>query len=104
MRRWLPCACAVLASIFLLPSCRPPAAPSPCARQTTLAPPPPPATATPASTPSGSVPIENWFQPPTEYAGDLGTFRSPLKFYDGSPVKTPAEWPRRRAEIREAWE
>jgi hypothetical protein len=43
------------------------------------------------------------FQPPAEYAGQLGAFRSPLKFYDGTPVKTPADWPRRREEIKKRW-
>jgi hypothetical protein len=43
------------------------------------------------------------FQPPSEFSGDFGTFRSPLLFEDGSPVKTAADWPRRRAEIRDKW-
>ncbi len=43
------------------------------------------------------------FQPPKELAGDFGTYRSPLRFADGSPVKTPADWQKRRAEIRQTW-
>src|SRR4051812_42508373 len=43
------------------------------------------------------------FQPPPEFAGQYGNFRSPLKFYDGTPVKTPADWARRREEIRQRW-
>jgi hypothetical protein len=43
------------------------------------------------------------FQPPPEYAGQLGRYASPLKFYDGTPVKNPADWPRRREEIRRRW-
>lgn len=41
--------------------------------------------------------------PPTEYAGRYGDYRSPLRFYDGTPVKKPTDWQRRREEIRERW-
>lgn len=44
-----------------------------------------------------------FFQPPTEVAGKLGVFRSPLLFNDGSTVKNAAEWPRRREEILREW-
>jgi dienelactone hydrolase len=44
-----------------------------------------------------------FFQPPSELAGDFGDYKSPLKFYDGSPVKTPSDWPKRRAEILQYW-
>ena len=43
------------------------------------------------------------FRPPAEFQGKLGSYRSPLTFDDGSPVRTAAEWPRRRAEILAAW-
>jgi dienelactone hydrolase len=43
------------------------------------------------------------FSPPPEFAGQMGDFRSPLKFYDGRPVTTPAEWRVRRAEILDRW-
>ncbi len=43
------------------------------------------------------------FQPPAEFAHELGTLRSPLKFDDGTPVQTPADWPRRRQEILREW-
>lgn len=43
------------------------------------------------------------FQPPAEFAGQFGAFRSPLLFNDGSPVKTAADWPRRRREILDQW-
>ncbi|MEP6668411.1 MAG: prolyl oligopeptidase family serine peptidase [Chthoniobacter sp.] len=43
------------------------------------------------------------FQPPAEYANQLGSFRSPLKFADGREVKTAADWARRREEIRQHW-
>lgn len=44
-----------------------------------------------------------YFQPPAEFANQLGNFRSPLKFADGAEVKTPADWAKRRAEIRQRW-
>lgn len=47
--------------------------------------------------------IAPFFQPPEKYAGDLGDYRSPLKFHDGTPVKTPADWDRRRQEILDTW-
>src|SRR4051794_24514807 len=47
--------------------------------------------------------IEPHFTPPPEYAGKLGDFRSPLLFDDGSPVKSPADWQRRRREILDHW-
>lgn len=43
------------------------------------------------------------FEPPAEYAGKLGDFRSPLLFEDGSPVRTRDDWPRRRQEILAHW-
>ncbi len=45
-----------------------------------------------------------FFQPPEKYRSDLGAFRSPLQFADGTPVKTAADWPRRRQEILDAWQ
>jgi hypothetical protein len=44
-----------------------------------------------------------FFRPSAELANDLGAYRSPLKFADGTPVKTAADWPRRRAEILKTW-
>jgi hypothetical protein len=43
------------------------------------------------------------FAPPPEFAGDYGSFRSPLRFYDGTPVRTAADWQRRRREILARW-
>ncbi len=43
------------------------------------------------------------FQPPPESAGQLGECRSPLRFDDGSPVKSAADWPGRREEILQTW-
>ena len=47
--------------------------------------------------------IAPFFKPPAEFAQDLGTYRSPLLFADGSKVQTPADWARRRAEILAEW-
>lgn len=44
--------------------------------------------------------LARFFQPPEQYRSDFGTFRSPLLFADGTQVKTPADWQRRREEIR----
>jgi dienelactone hydrolase len=44
-----------------------------------------------------------YFSPPSEYAGKMGTYRSPLLFADGTPVKTLADWQRRRKEIPAEW-
>ena len=43
------------------------------------------------------------FMPPGEWRGELGRYRSPLIFNDGSRAKTPADWTRRRTEIRSDW-
>jgi dienelactone hydrolase len=43
------------------------------------------------------------FKPPAEFASDLGKYRSPLLFDDGSPVHTAADWPKRRQEILAYW-
>jgi dienelactone hydrolase len=47
--------------------------------------------------------LAEFFRPPEQYANDLGSFRSPLKFADGTPVKTAPDWQRRRAEILDTW-
>jgi outer membrane protein assembly factor BamB/dienelactone hydrolase len=47
--------------------------------------------------------LEPFTEPPTEYAGQFGPYRSPLKFADGTIAKTPADWGRRRKEILETW-
>ena len=33
-----------------------------------------------------------FFKPPREWANDFGTYKSPLRFYDGTPVKSAADW------------
>ena len=57
----------------------------------------------PAAEPSATAIISPCFAPPAEHAGQLGSYRSPLLFNDGSRVKTAADWPRRRAEILTQW-
>jgi len=47
--------------------------------------------------------IAPYFQPPAELANEFGTLKSPLKFADGTPVKTAPDWPKRRAEILKTW-
>ncbi|WP_123864479.1 hypothetical protein [Chitinophaga barathri] len=39
---------------------------------------------------------DSFFTVPDVYQSQYGTYRSPLKFYDGTPVKTAADWQRRR--------
>ena len=43
------------------------------------------------------------FKVPPEYAGQLGAYRSPLLFDDGTPVKTPQDWEKRRQQILDHW-
>jgi hypothetical protein len=47
--------------------------------------------------------IAGYFTPPKKYADDLGDYRSTLRFADGRPVRTAADWKARRAEIHEQW-
>lgn len=47
--------------------------------------------------------ISSLFEPPAEYADDLGSFRPLLAFDDGSPVRNADDWRRRREEIRDYW-
>ncbi|MBN2508135.1 MAG: acetylxylan esterase [Verrucomicrobia bacterium] len=44
-----------------------------------------------------------WFKPPAQWAGQGANYRSPLRFDDGSRVRTAADWERRRAELLNAW-
>jgi hypothetical protein len=44
-----------------------------------------------------------YYQPPAEFAGELGSYRSPLKRPDGSLVTTPAEWAALRKELLASW-
>ena len=36
--------------------------------------------------------IKSYFNPPAELKNNLGEYRSPLKFYDGRPVKSADDW------------
>jgi dienelactone hydrolase len=59
-----------------------------------------------ASGQDGSIPwseMEKHFVPPEEYRDKFGDYRSVLTFDDGSAVKTPEDWSRRREEIRKYW-
>lgn len=47
--------------------------------------------------------IAPFFSPPSELAHNFGQYRSPLRFHDGSPVKTQADWQKRRYEILKTW-
>src|SRR5262249_21846417 len=47
--------------------------------------------------------LEPFAQPTEEFAGKFGSYRSPLKFADGSNVKTAEDWARRRDEIQKTW-
>ncbi|MBC8348745.1 MAG: hypothetical protein H8E24_09020, partial [Verrucomicrobia bacterium] len=47
--------------------------------------------------------IAPFFEPPEEWRGQYGDYRSPLVFKDGSKVETAADWARRRQEIRADW-
>lgn len=45
-----------------------------------------------------------YYQPPTEFAGKLGEYKSPLAFADASVVKSPDVWQRRRKELVALWQ
>jgi hypothetical protein len=47
--------------------------------------------------------LSPFFRPPAKYGNDLGVYRSPLKFRDGSPVRNAGDWDRRRKEIQQTW-
>src|SRR6266849_7864980 len=47
--------------------------------------------------------LEPFAQPPEEFAGKFGSYRSPLKFADGTIVTSAADWGRRREEILKTW-
>src|SRR6266487_1738399 len=47
--------------------------------------------------------LAEFFAPPEQYRSDVGNFRSPLVFADGTRVRRPADWQRRREEILSTW-
>lgn len=48
--------------------------------------------------------LDKYYTPPPEFAGQFGTYRSPLKFANGDVVKSPEDWKRRRQELVELWQ
>ncbi|PYK00047.1 MAG: hypothetical protein DME23_08330, partial [Verrucomicrobia bacterium] len=60
-------------------------------------------TAEPAKVPRPPAELAEFFAPPKQYQSDFAKFRSPFVFADGRLVRTPADWQRRRAEIRSTW-
>jgi hypothetical protein len=56
-----------------------------------------------AAPPAPPASLAPFFRPPREFAGDFGTYKSPLRFDDGTPAKTGADWPRRRRDILKTW-
>jgi hypothetical protein len=47
--------------------------------------------------------IAPYFSPPADLKKQLGHYRSPLQFYDGTIVKTKDDWLKRRTEIKNRW-
>jgi len=47
--------------------------------------------------------IEPFFSPPSKYKDNFGPYRSPLNFYDGTPVRSVEDWHKRRKEIKNRW-
>ncbi len=50
------------------------------------------------------TPLDKALTVPEKFVGDYGEFRSPLKFNDATPVKSPEDWAKRRTEIFSDWE
>ncbi|MEO8764609.1 MAG: sialidase [Ginsengibacter sp.] len=48
--------------------------------------------------------LKPYFNPPANYEGAFGKYRSPLQFYDGSMAKTRSDWNKRRKEILNRWQ
>lgn len=53
---------------------------------------------------SSFVDSSSYAKAPVDFQDDFGDYRSPLEFADGSKVKTPDDWQRRRGEILAEWE
>ena len=47
--------------------------------------------------------LSSCFPPPAQYENVYGDYRSPLIFANGDPVRTPADWEKRRKEIYDNW-
>jgi hypothetical protein len=50
-----------------------------------------------------SLVTQRYFLPPAEWQDKFGPYRSPLRFDDGTTVRSADDWPRRRAEILRYW-
>lgn len=48
-------------------------------------------------------PMAAYYQPPEQWSGKLGEYRSPLLMDDGTPVNFAPEWPKRREELLKYW-
>jgi tetratricopeptide (TPR) repeat protein len=48
--------------------------------------------------------LEKYYEPPAEFSGKFGSYRSPLKFADGSMARSADDWARRRKEILATWQ
>jgi hypothetical protein len=47
--------------------------------------------------------LDDFFQPPSSLAGQMGNYKSPLIFANGQAVTTPEDWLHRRQEILDHW-
>lgn len=47
--------------------------------------------------------IAEYFSAPSGYSEQYGSYRSPMLFSDGRPVKTKSDWKKRRKEIKKEW-
>ena len=52
---------------------------------------------------SPPIPLAPLFKPPREFEGQLGEYRSPLLFADGTKVTSADDWQRRRQQILDQW-
>jgi len=56
-----------------------------------------------ADSPIADKRLAPYFVPPEKFADDFGHYKSPLVFNNGRPVKTAADWQKRRQEILNFW-
>lgn len=48
--------------------------------------------------------LDAYARPPASLKEDRGDYRSPLLFADGTPVRSPDDWKRRREQLRRQWQ
>ena len=48
--------------------------------------------------------LAKYYEPPAEFAGKVGDYRSPLLFADKRRVQSPEDWQQRRSEILKLWQ